>query len=158
MTHGDMRSQNLDSVTRFNVSGMGNPLVDILVNVDEVFLQSHNLNKGIMHLIDESRRQLLLDHIQGKNIQMEAGGACPNTMAALGLLGISVALTGKIGDDELGRIFEEKIIKKNVRSFLKKHNTKTGTSIILITPDKERTIIHILQPTESLERRIFQRK
>lgn len=140
MTHGDMRSQNHDSVTRFDVSGMGNPLVDILVNVDEVFLHSHNLNKGIMHLIDESRRQLLLDHIQGKNIQMEAGGACPNTMAALGLLGIRVALTGKIGNDELGRVFEEKILQKNVHSFLKKHNTKTGTSIIFITPDKERTM------------------
>ncbi len=140
MTHDDMQEHGPDSVTCFDVSGMGNPLVDILVNVDEVFLQTHNLNKGIMHLIDENRRQLLLDHIQGKNIQMEAGGACANTMTALGLLGLRVALTGKIGDDELGQVFEEKILQKNVQSYLKKQNTKTGTSIILITPDKERTM------------------
>jgi len=125
---------------RFDICGMGNPLVDILVNIDEDFLQKHGLNKGIMHLIDWERREHLLELMREKDIIMEAGGSCPNTLAALGLLGLRVALMGKIGDDDLGKVFEEKITAKHVHSYLKKCKEKTGTSIVMITPDKERTM------------------
>ncbi len=125
---------------RFDICGMGNPLVDILVYVDDAFLLKHGLNKGIMHLIDWERRELLLELIRGKEITMEAGGSCPNTLATLGLLGLRVAFMGKIGNDDLGRVFEEKITAKKVHSYLHKCKEKTGTSIILITPDKERTM------------------
>jgi sugar/nucleoside kinase (ribokinase family) len=145
--HKDKHNRNTRRVNRksekplkFDICGIGNPLVDILVSVDDAFLLKHGLNKGIMHLIDWERREHLLELIRGKEITMEAGGSCPNTLAALGLLGLRVALMGKIGDDDLGRVFEEKITAKNVHSRLQKCKEKTGTSIILITPDKERTM------------------
>jgi len=126
--------------TRFDVSGMGNPLVDILVYVEDEFLIQNRLHKGVMHLIDQERRSVLLDRIKGRTIQVEAGGSCPNTMSALALLGVRSALTGKIGMDEYGTAFAELIQKKNVTSYLKRDSCPTGTSIILITPDKERTM------------------
>ena len=136
----EISSQRKEIVPRFDVSGMGNPLVDILVYVDDNFLISNHLNKGIMHLIEEDGKRKLIKLIKGKKIEMEAGGSCPNTIASLGILGLRAALTGKIGDDDFGSVFEEKIINKNVTSFLKKEYGPTGTSIILITPDKERTM------------------
>ena len=123
-----------------DVFGLGNPLVDILARVDDDFLKKNNLNKGIMHLIDEDQKKRLLDSLGNTHIDMEAGGSCPNTIATLGLMGINAALAGKVGRDELGTVFKEKITQKKVHSFLKTEKGDTGTSIILITPDKERTM------------------
>jgi sugar/nucleoside kinase (ribokinase family) len=123
-----------------DVFGLGNPLVDILAHIDDEFLKLNNLNKGIMHLIDEDQKNKLLDSISNGQIELEAGGACPNTIATLGLLGLNAALAGKVGTDELGSIFKEKIIQKKVNSYVKTEKGITGTSIILITPDKERTM------------------
>jgi sugar/nucleoside kinase (ribokinase family) len=123
-----------------DVFGLGNPLVDILARIDDDFLKKNNLNKGIMHLIDKNQKKELLASIDNSRIDMEAGGSCPNTIATLGLMGINAALAGKVGRDQLGTVFKEKIARKNVRSFLKTENGDTGTSIILITPDKERTM------------------
>jgi sugar/nucleoside kinase (ribokinase family) len=125
---------------KIDVFGLGNPLVDILVYIDEDFLRSNQLAKGVMHLIDEEQRKKLINLISGKRTEMEAGGSCPNTISTLALLGIQSALAGKIGKDELGGVFKEKIAAKKVYSCLKTEDGDTGTSIILITPDKERTM------------------
>ena len=125
---------------KFDISGIGNPLVDILVYVEDEFIERHGLNKGVMHLIDDDQRKRLLDHVKTKNPEYQAGGSCPNTMAALSLLGAKTALAGAIGNDELGALYEKKITDRNVRSFLTHTESPTGTSIILITPDKERTM------------------
>jgi sugar/nucleoside kinase (ribokinase family) len=124
----------------FDVFGLGNPLVDILVHIDDDFLKKNNLNKGIMHLIDVKQKKKLIDSINDLEIEMEAGGACPNTIAALGLLGLNAALAGKVASDEMGAVFKEKIEQKSIHSFLKTEKGDTGTSVILITPDKERTM------------------
>ncbi|MBN2324101.1 MAG: adenosine kinase [Spirochaetes bacterium] len=125
---------------KIDISGIGNPLVDILVYVEDEFIEAHGLKKGVMHLIDDDRRKILLDHVKDKNPEYQAGGSCPNTMAALAMLGIKSALAGAIGNDELGALYEEKITDRGVRSFLTHTKSPTGTSIILITPDKERTM------------------
>jgi len=125
---------------KFDVCGLGNPLMDILVHVDEAFLKSHKLQKGIMHLIEKDRKNFLLNLVSNKNYELQPGGACPNTMVALSLLGLKTALTGKIGKDELGKIYKQKITVKGVKSYLKFEQGDTGTSIILITPDRERTM------------------
>ena len=126
----------------YDVCGIGNPLVDILIHVNENFIKDHNLNKGVMHLIDIKQKRDLLKSLQSYSsaITTEIGGSCPNTLTTLSKLGARVALAGKIGNDEHGKIFENKILQKNVASFLKKGNLDTGTSIILITPDGERTM------------------
>ncbi len=125
---------------KFDICGIGNPLVDILVYVEDEFIEKHGLNKGVMHLIDDDQRKRLLGLVQDKNPEYQAGGSCPNTMAALSLLGAKTALAGAIGSDELGVLYEKKITDRGVRSFLTHTESPTGTSIILITPDKERTM------------------
>ena len=122
------------------VCGIGNPLMDILVYIDEEFLARNGLKKGIMHLIDEEQRSKLLSLLAGRVVEHQAGGSCPNTLTALSLLGVKTALTGKIGSDDLGTLYQKKIVQKGVKSFLKRAQGVTGTSIILITPDKERTM------------------
>ncbi|MCK5570668.1 MAG: adenosine kinase, partial [Spirochaetes bacterium] len=62
---------------KIDVFGLGNPLVDILVYIDENFLRSNQLAKGVMHLIDEEQRKKLINLICGKRTEMEAGGSCP---------------------------------------------------------------------------------
>ncbi|UCB44519.1 MAG: adenosine kinase [Spirochaetota bacterium] len=123
-----------------DISGLGNPLMDILVYVDDDFIKNNNLMKGVMHLIDDNESKKLLHLIDDKKKELQAGGSCPNTMVALALLGLNTALAGKIGNDELGNIYQKKIVEKGVISYLKQYDCDTGTSIILITPDKERTM------------------
>jgi len=132
---------------KFDVCGLGNPLMDVLVYVDDDLLTKHGLQKGIMHLIEKERKDFLLELISSnnklirkKNFELQPGGACPNTIVALSLLGLKTALTGKIGEDELGKMYNEKIRAKGVESYLKLEHGDTGTSIILITPDCERTM------------------
>lgn len=125
---------------KLEVCGLGNPLMDILVYIDDEFLERNGLKKGIMHLIDDGQRRRLLSLIEDRVVEYQAGGSCPNTITALSLLGAKTALTGKIGKDDLGTSYQEKIVQKGVKSFLKREKGVTGTSIILITPDKERTM------------------
>ena len=95
-----------------------------------------------MHLIDLEQKRALLNSLQSNSFEIttEIGGSCPNTLTTLSKLGIKTALAGKIGNDELGNLFKSKIQQKNVDSFLKRGNLDTGTSIIFITPDGERTM------------------
>ena len=134
------QSQNKVKTMNYDVCGMGNPLVDILNTVQDSFLDEHGLNRGIMHLIDKERKNELLGLVQGGYKTAEAGGSCPNTIATLALLGARVALTGKIGRDEHGATFEQKIAEKGIASYLRSDDLDTGVCTILITPDKERTM------------------
>ncbi|MFW6139105.1 MAG: adenosine kinase [Spirochaetota bacterium] len=136
----DYQKSSRNQEMRFDVSGMGNPLVDLLVSVDDDFITSNQLAKGIMHLIEKPQKDRLVDQLKEKETRLEAGGACFNTVSALSLLGADTAVTGKIGTDEFGNIFEKKLTGKHVFSFLKKESGDTGVSIVLITPDKERTM------------------
>jgi len=150
---------------KIDVSGLGNPLVDILVYIDDDFLLENKLTKGIMHLIEKNKKEYLLDKIKDKKYEISIGGSCPNTIATLSMLGLKTALTGKIGQDRFGSIFEQKTIEINVISYLIKDKGDTGTSTILITPDKERTMNTYLGvcreykkkdlPTEMVEKSSF---
>ncbi len=128
------------SEKQYDVSGLGNPLVDVLAEVDDGFIVRNGLNKGIMHLIDRQRKEELLDLLRDRELVTEAGGSCPNTIVTLALLGLSTALTGNTGNDLYGDIFEQKIKEKNVDSYLNRVECDTGICTILITPDKERTM------------------
>jgi sugar/nucleoside kinase (ribokinase family) len=132
--------QDGDTPLRYDVCGMGNPLVDILTLVHDSFLEEKGLNRGIMHLIDKERKNELLGLVLDSKRTVEVGGSCPNTIATLALLGARVALTGKIGTDEHGLIFEQKIGEKGIASYLRSDTLDTGVCTILITPDKERTM------------------
>ncbi len=123
-----------------SVYGIGNPLIDIVVQVTEVELASLGLHKGTMHLIGEERRSELLAFIDGKKITYECGGSAPNTLVTLALFGEKVMLAGKVGRDEYGELYARRLADLSIEGELACCEAPTGTSIILVTPDSERTM------------------
>jgi len=125
---------------RPKVHGIGNPLIDIIVQVTEHDLDVLGIHKGAMHLIDEHRRKQLLGHIKGKPASFSCGGSCPNTIITLAGVGVDATLAGKVGEDEYGHIYRKRLSELGVHDELVTCSEPTGSSIILITPDSERTM------------------
>jgi fructokinase len=122
------------------ILGIGNAIVDVLAKVNEEFLIKRNFIKGSMKLINKSEFEDLK-----KNIKIEkivAGGSVANTMSGIAYLKGSPSFIGKINSDSFGEIYKKSLEDINVKfSYLKKNeNLSTGASIILITPDSERTM------------------
>ena len=122
------------------VYGIGNPLIDLIIDVDEEDLTALGLAKGTMHLIDLEERERILRHVSGREITYGCGGSCPNTLITLAALGRKVALAGKIGRDDFGRRYAENLPTEGIVSQLTTGSGTTGSSIILVTPDTERTM------------------
>ena len=122
------------------ILGIGNAIVDVLAKVDDEFLKKNNLPKGSMKLINQSEFEDLK-----KNIKIEkivAGGSVANTMAGIAHLRGNPSFIGKINSDNFGEIYRKSLQDINVNfSYLEKNeDLSTGASIILITPDSERTM------------------
>jgi fructokinase len=122
------------------ILGIGNAIVDVLAKVDDVFLKKNNLIKGSMKLINEAEFEDLK-----KNINIEkivAGGSVANTMAGIAHLQGNPSFIGKINSDNFGDIYRKSLqdINVNFSYMQKKEDLSTGASIILITPDSERTM------------------
>ena len=126
------------------ILGIGNAIVDVICKVEESFLEQNSLTKSTMKLVDEIEFKRLL-----KNIKIEetvAGGSVANSIVGLSQLGNNVGFIGKVSDDELGIKYEDGLKKENVNYYYskKKETTPTGTCLILVTPDSERTMITFL--------------
>ena len=127
------------------ILGIGNAIIDVICKVDENFITDNNLTKGTMKLIfDESEFQKL-----SSNLTIEktiSGGSVANSIVGLSQLGNEVGFIGKISDDDFGKKYEDGLIKEKVNFFYKKKKEKlpTGTCLILITPDSERTMCTFL--------------
>jgi sugar/nucleoside kinase (ribokinase family) len=127
------------------ILGIGNAIVDVICKVDDGFIEQHNLTKSTMKLFfDENEFQNLL-----KNLKIEktvSGGSIANSIVGISQLGDKVGFIGKISDDEFGRNYEEGLTKENVEYFYSKKKEKlpTGTCLILVTPDSERTMCTFL--------------
>lgn len=123
------------------VYGIGNPLIDVFVNVTDAELTGLGLHKGTMNLINLERRQELVEFINKKKPSYSCGGSCPNTIITLASMGVPATLAGKVGQDDLGHIYKDKLSEIDVKDNLTfSENGATGSSIILITPDSERTM------------------
>ncbi len=126
------------------VLGIGNAIVDVICKVDDDYLTQNNLTKSTMKLVDELEFKKLLSTL---NIEdTVAGGSVANSIVGLSQKGNKVGFIGKISDDELGNKYEEGLKKENVKFIYskKKENIPTGTCLILITPDSERTMVTFL--------------
>ncbi len=123
------------------ILGIGNAIVDVICKVDDEFIKKNNLTKGLMKLIFDQGEfsNLLTDLKIEKTI---SGGSVANSIVGLSQLGNKVGFIGKISDDNLGVRYEEGLKKENVNFFYKKKKEllPTGTCLILITPDSERTM------------------
>jgi len=134
------------------ILGIGNAIVDVFVKVDDNFLSKNNLTKGSMKLIEKEEFEILKNTIKIEKI--EAGGSVANTMAGIAYLGGNSSFIGKISFDEFGKIYKKSLEKINV-NFLyteKNENLLTGTSIIFITPDSERTMCTYLGISSQLSK------
>jgi sugar/nucleoside kinase (ribokinase family) len=123
-----------------DVYGIGNPLIDIITSVSEEDLKTLGKNKGSMHLIDENERAVILDLIKDNEINYQCGGSCPNTLISLSHFGCNTVVSGKVGFDEYGSVYISSLENSGAVSNLVQDNGPTGSSIILLTPDSERTM------------------
>tara|TARA_Y100000591_G_scaffold157038_1_gene135071 strand:- start:449 stop:1378 length:930 start_codon:yes stop_codon:yes gene_type:complete len=127
------------------ILGIGNAIIDVICKVNEDFISDNDLTKGTMKLIfDESEFQKL-----SSNLTIEktiSGGSVANSIVGLSQLGNEVGFIGKVSKDDFGKKYEDGLIKENVNFFYKKKKEKlpTGTCLILITPDSERTMCTFL--------------
>ena len=127
------------------ILGIGNAIVDVICKVEENFITKNNLTKGTMKLIfDENEFKTLIDSL--KIEKTISGGSIANSIVGLSQLGNNVGFIGKISDDHLGNKYEEGLKSENVKFFYskKKEMLPTGTCLILITPDSERTMCTFL--------------
>ena len=127
------------------ILGIGNAIVDVICKVDENFINQNGLTKSTMKLIfDENEFKKLLSNL--KIEKTVSGGSVANSIVGLSQLGNKVGFIGKVCDDDLGSKYEEGLKKENVEYFYskKKEELPTGTCLILITPDSERTMCTFL--------------
>ena len=127
------------------ILGIGNAIVDVICKVDDSFIEQNNLTKSTMKLFfDENEFKNLL-----KNLKIEktvSGGSVANSIVGISQLGDKAGFIGKISDDEFGINYEDGLKKENVEYFYSKKKEKlpTGTCLILVTPDSERTMCTFL--------------
>ena len=127
------------------ILGIGNAIVDVICKVDENFITQNNLTKSTMKLFfDEDEFKKLLFNL--KIEKTISGGSVANTIVGISQLGVKAGFMGKISDDEFGKKYEEGLRRENVEYFYskKKEVLPTGTCLILVTPDSERTMCTFL--------------
>ncbi|MFP4551181.1 MAG: adenosine kinase [Spirochaetales bacterium] len=122
------------------VYGIGNPLIDVMIKIEDEDLTKLGIEKGIMHLVSEEQQKEILETLIGRPIQFRPGGSAPNTLLALAGLGIPAVISGKIGTDEFGQTYDEQVAAYGITSRLVMEAGVTESSVILITPDGERTM------------------
>ena len=126
------------------ILGIGNAIVDVICKVKDSYLSDNGLTKSTMKLLDEIEFEKLLSTLKIEKII--SGGSVANSIVGLSQLGNKVGFIGKINDDNLGQKYEDGLKKENVGYFYskKKELLPTGTCLILITPDSERTMCAFL--------------
>ena len=126
------------------ILGVGNAIVDVICKVNDKYLSDNGLIKSTMKLVDEIEFKKLLSTLRIENTI--SGGSVANSIVGLSQLGNSVGFIGKVSDDDLGKKYEDGLKKENVDYFYskKKEILPTGTCLILITPDSERTMCTFL--------------
>jgi len=127
------------------ILGIGNAIVDVICKVEDDFITKNNLTKSTMKLIfDEKEFKSLLSDL--KIEKTVSGGSVANSIVGLSQLGNEVGFIGKVNDDELGGKYEDGLKNENVKYFYskKKEELPTGTCLILVTPDSERTMCTFL--------------
>jgi len=123
------------------ILGIGNAIVDVICKVNNSFIEQNNLTKSTMKLFfDENEFKNLLTNL--KIEKTVSGGSVANSIVGLSQLGDQVGFIGKVSDDDFGGKYEEGLKKENVEYFYskKKEELPTGTCLILVTPDSERTM------------------
>jgi len=126
------------------ILGIGNAIVDVICKVNDRYLVENGLTKSTMKLVDEDEFKKLLSTL--KIEETVSGGSVANSIVGLSQLGNNVGFIGKVNADDLGEKYEDGLINEKVQYFYKKKKevSPTGTCLIMITPDAERTMVTFL--------------
>jgi len=137
---------------KFDVYGVCNPLVDLLSHVPDSFLKKLGIQKNVMHLVTREQQQELLLALAEEKISLEvaAGGSGANSMIGISQLGGRSAFSGKIGRDEHGKLYREKLEDLGVCDYLAEGKGATGSSLILVSEDGARTMNTFLGMSQEL--------
>lgn len=134
------------------IIGMGNALVDILVNLgSDALLADLNLPKGSMQLVDDLLSLRVREQTAALNHSLSSGGSAANTIHGLANLGLGTGFVGKVGRDDHGRFFEDEMVETGIRPSLLRSETPTGIAVALISPDSERTFATFLGAAVEME-------
>ena len=126
------------------ILGIGNAIVDVICKIEDSYLSKNNLTKSTMKLVDEIEFKKLLSSLKIEDTV--SGGSVANSVVGLSQLGNKVGFIGKVSNDDLGQKYEDGLKRENVDYFYskKEEDLPTGTCLILITPDSERTMCTFL--------------
>ena len=137
---------------RYDVYGIGNAIVDTEVQVEDLLLSSHGLDKGVMTLVPAEDQEALLLGLAGYDRHGAAGGSAANTMVGVAQFGGTAFFTGKIGDDMSGALYRESMAEAGVEFDVNADGAApTGTCLVLVTPDGERTMQTALGASAGLQ-------
>jgi sugar/nucleoside kinase (ribokinase family) len=138
---------------KFDVFGVGNALVDTLVKVDISHLDDISIKKGIMTLVDNAEQAKYLDYLKSHSKELRSGGSAANTMISIANAGGTGFYTGKVANDELGIFYKQDMEKAGIQFLVSPSESgKTGTCIVLTTPDADRTMLTNLSVSTSLSK------
>jgi len=122
------------------VLGMGNALVDIMTQLDhDDYLLQFELPKGSMILVDAAKSRSVYDGTRHLNQTIRSGGSAANTIHGIARMGLETGFVGKIGNDEMGKVFHDDLSASNISPHLFHSSTESGRAMALISPDTERT-------------------
>jgi sugar/nucleoside kinase (ribokinase family) len=125
----------------YDITSVCNALMDVLIEISEEDLRTLGLTKGVMHLVDSERQLKVLHHFKDKPRVTELGGSAMNAIRTLAQLGHKTVFAGMVNDDEFGLHIRDRMKTLGIKSYLGGHSEEsTGTCLILITPDGERTM------------------
>lgn len=130
-------------MTKYDVYGIGNAIVDIVTEVEHDFFEKNDIEKGVMTLVDEKRQHHLMKAIDMKRSRMSGGGSAGNTVVAVNQFGGSSFYSCLVAKDELGKFFLEDLKRNGVETNLKHENCPegiTGKCLVMTSPDAERTM------------------
>ena len=136
---------------RYDVYGIGNAIVDTEVQVESVMLTAHGLQPGMMTLVSIEDQELLLEGLAGYAQQPAAGGSAANTMVGVAQFGGRALFTGKVGNDMTGALYRQSMLEAGVEMDVDAADGPTGTCLVLVTPDGERTMQTSLGSSSTLE-------
>jgi len=137
---------------RYDVFGLCNALFDIQAEVQEDVLNALGIQKGGMFLLSEEQQREIVPHIYTSIVHTEAGGSGANTMIGISLLGGRACYTSRVGNDEHGDLYRQGLEEKGVTPHLAVGEGETGISLILITPDAQRTMLTFLGQSRALQK------
>ncbi len=135
----------------YDVFGVGNAIMDMQVRCDDAFLERTGIEKGIMTLVDEQRQQAVLDALAEHDVNYCSGGSAANTIVGIADMGGKTAYACKTGEDGFGRRYLEEMEKLGIHIEIPQEPGQTGTCVVLITPDAQRTMLTNLGISSTLD-------